>query len=110
MTPDPFSGFEEPTGDKPEDPTPAATSSTNSTFDPFASKQAETTTESLPALPEIAAGTVVQEPATGRVGLVVKAGELEAEPSREGPKHAVAVAWFDHVSAPVPTDQVKVVS
>ncbi len=77
-------------------------------FDPFTAKAETAEAERLPELPEIAAYRFVREPATGRIGIVVRAGELEAEPNRDGPRRACIVAWLSDVSHPITTDHLQV--
>jgi hypothetical protein len=84
------------------------------TYDPFAAKPATEAAAALPSLPQISAGSFVVEKGAGpngedRLGIVVKAGELPAEPGRSGPRHAVVVAWLSQVSHPIVTDQLEVV-
>ncbi|MHB8431024.1 MAG: hypothetical protein ACYDDZ_10945 [Acidimicrobiales bacterium] len=116
---DPFAGFEETDPGTPETtevspPTPALVQGPKAaTFNPFDSPSAPAKTDpaaKLPAVPVIAAGRVVREPATGRIGIVIQSGALPTEPHRDGEKHAVVVAWFDHVSHPIVTDQVQVIT
>lgn len=120
---DPFSPTQ-PAGSAPAASTPASPAAETpqpatandrpaqaSTFDPFNAPQGTTSTEKLPALPEIAEGKFVREDLGGgqsRFGVVIKAATLENDPNRTGPRHAVVVAWFDHVSQPILTDQLQV--